>query len=64
MIKFKKINTVFGANIWRVFIAGSSGSGKTFFAKNLLENNLFDFSAVFFYHPDLGKSLYVKFREK
>ena len=39
--------------IWRVFIAGSSSAGKTFFAGKLLESRQFYFKTVFYYAPDL-----------
>ena len=41
--------------VWRVFISGSSGSGKTHFAHRLLKENKFDYKQVFYYHPDIGK---------
>ena len=39
--------------IWRLFIAGSSSAGKTFFAGKLLESKQFAFKNVFYYAPDL-----------
>jgi len=39
--------------IWRLFIAGSSSAGKTFFAGKLLESRQFTFKTVFYYAPDL-----------
>ena len=54
MIRFGKVTGKFGPKVWRVFIAGSSGAGKTFFAHNLLKEKLIDFKQVFYYHPDIG----------
>ena len=39
--------------IWRLFIAGSSSAGKTFFAGKLLESRLFTYKTVFYYAPDV-----------
>ena len=55
MIRFGKVTGKFGPKVWRVFIAGSSGAGKTFFAHTLLKEKLFDFKQIFYYHPDIGK---------
>ena len=55
MIRFGKVTGKFGPKVWRVFIAGSSGAGKTFFAHTLLREKLFDFKQIFYYHPDIGK---------
>ena len=54
MIKFTEKTGKF-AEIWRVFISGSSSSGKTCFAKRLLSNNFFKYDKVFYYHPDVGE---------
>ena len=43
-------------DIWRVFISGSSGSGKTHFAENLLKKKFFKFERIYYYHPDLQES--------
>ena len=38
--------------IWRLFIAGSSSAGKTYFAGKLLESHQFKYETVFYYAPD------------
>ena len=43
-------------DIWRVFISGSSGSGKTHFAEHLLKKKFFKFKRIYYYHPDLQES--------
>ena len=43
-------------DIWRVFISGSSGSGKTHFAEQLLKKKFFEFERIYYYHPDLQES--------
>ena len=43
-------------DIWRVFISGSSGSGKTHFAEQLLKRKFFKFERIYYYHPDLQES--------
>ena len=43
-------------DIWRVFISGSSGSGKTHFAEQLLRKKFFKFERIYYYHPDLQES--------
>ena len=48
------------ADIFRVFISGSSSAGKTFFAKKLLEQNLFKFNRVYYFHPDFHETSPVK----
>ena len=40
-------------DIWRVFISGSSASGKTFFAKKLIESSYLNCKRVYYYHPDI-----------
>ena len=54
MINFTETTSKF-PEIWRVFISGSSSSGKTHFAKQLLANKLFDYERIYYYHPDLGE---------
>ena len=61
MLKYREINFVH-ADIWRVFISGSSEAGKTYFARQLLENNLFYYERVYFYHPDIQEEFPVDWR--
>ena len=39
-------------DIWRVYISGSSSSGKTYFAQKLIESSFIDFQRIYYYHPD------------
>ena len=59
MIKFTETEGNY-PEIWRVFISGSSSAGKTYFAKQLLENNFFKYERVYFYHPDIAEDFPVK----
>ena len=52
MIRYREIPDFEFAKIFRIFISGSSSAGKTYFAKNLLKQNLFQFSRIYYYHPD------------
>ena len=52
MFKIKQVSCNFSP-IWRVFISGSSSAGKTFFAKKLLQAELFNFKRIYYFHPDI-----------
>ena len=58
MINFTETTSKF-PDIWRVFISGSSSSGKTYFAKQLLAKKLFNYQRIYYYHPDLGEEFPV-----
>ena len=51
MTFYRKIEIVY-PEIFRIFIAGSSGSGKTTFAGKFLESTPFAFNHVFYFGPD------------
>ena len=55
MIRYREIKPDF-PNIWRVFISGCSSAGKTFFAKQLIDSNLFEFSRIYYFHPDFHEN--------
>lgn len=42
--------------IFRVFISGSSSSGKTYFARNLIAEKLFRCERIYYFHPDINES--------
>ena len=50
-------------DIWRVFISGSSGSGKTHFAEQLLQRKFFKFERIYYYHPDLQESFPTNWKD-
>ena len=54
MFKIKQVNCEFSP-IWRVFISGSSSAGKTYFARQLLEKNLFEYERIYYFHPDIDE---------
>ena len=43
--------------IVRLYISGSSGSGKTKFVCNFLKKRLFEFTRIYYYHPDCQETL-------
>ena len=50
--------------IFRVFISGSSSSGKTHFACNLLAEKFFPCKRVYYFHPDICETFPVDWNEK
>ena len=52
MIRYREIKNFNFAEIFRIFISGSSATGKTYFAKSLLKRNIFQFSRIYYFHPD------------
>ena len=52
MIRFREIKDFEFAKIFRIFISGSSSAGKTYFARELLKRNFFEYSRIYYYHPD------------
>jgi len=52
MIKYKEFENSF-AEIWRVYISGSSESGKTKFAETLLKSDLIKYDRLYYFHPDI-----------
>ena len=55
MLRYKEVQLNF-SEIFRVFISGSSSAGKTYFARRLLEQKLFDFDRVYYFHPDFHET--------
>ena len=55
MFRYKEVQLDF-ADIFRVFISGSSSAGKTYFAKQLLKEQLFKFKRVYYFHPDFHET--------
>ena len=55
MFRFKEVQLNF-ADIFRVFISGSSSAGKTYFAQQLLKERLFKFKRVYYFHPDFHET--------
>ena len=63
MIRYREIKKFKFAEIFRIFISGSSATGKTFFAKALLKRNLFSFSRIYYFHPDFHEHSPVDWHE-
>ena len=55
MFRYKEVQLNF-SEIFRIFISGSSSAGKTYFARRLLEQKLFDFDRVYYFHPDFHET--------
>ena len=55
MFRFKEVQIKF-ADIFRVFISGSSSAGKTYFAQKFLHENLFNFKRIYYFHPDFHET--------
>ena len=55
MFRYKEVQLEF-ADIFRVFISGSSSAGKTYFAQKLLKERLFEFKRVYYFHPDFHET--------
>ena len=64
MIRYREISNFEFAKIFRIFISGSSSAGKTYFARTLLQQNLFQFSRVYYYHPDFHEHAPVSWHEE
>lgn len=55
MFRYREVELNY-SDIFRVFISGSSGSGKTYFAHKLLRSNLFSFNRIYYFHPDIHEN--------
>ena len=58
MIQIKQIDSL-SADVWRVFISGSSQAGKTYFARELLKSGYFKYDRIYYYHPDMQEDFPV-----
>ena len=56
IITYKEIEKIVFGPVLRVYVAGSSGSGKTSFVKKFLQCKLFNFERVYYFHPDFYES--------
>ena len=63
MIRFKEINYEKISDIYRVYISGSSASGKTHFAWQFLKSNLTSFTNLVYFHPDFHEKAPVNWDE-
>ena len=62
MLKIDLVKRQF-PEIFRVFISGSSSSGKTYFARNLLAENLFRCDRIYYFHPDVGEKFPIDWED-
>ena len=61
MIKFEEHDICF-AKIYRIFISGMSSSGKTHFTFSLLKSGFFNYSRVYYFHPDFHEKAPVDWK--
>ena len=52
MIRYREFEKASFADIFRIYISGSSSAGKTYFAKQLLQSGLLRYDRVYYFHPD------------
>ena len=52
IISYREIESVNFGPIVRVYVAGSSGSGKTSFVEKFLKSNVFKYERIYYFHPD------------
>ena len=52
VVRYREISDLTFNPVFRVFISGSSESGKTYFAKQLIEKKFFKVSRIYYFHPD------------
>ena len=62
MLKIDLVEKKF-PEIFRVFISGSSSSGKTHFARNLLSRKFFRCDRVYYFHPDINESFPIDWNQ-
>ena len=55
VVPFKEIDFTFNKT-FRVFVSGSSESGKTYFTYNFLKRKLFHYNRVYYFHPDFHET--------
>ena len=55
MFRIRECNDNF-PDIWRVYISGSSSSGKTYFAQKLLDSSYIKCRRIYYYHPDIHEN--------
>ena len=58
MLRFREHNFNF-CEIKRIFISGCSSAGKTFFARQLIENSFIQCERIYYFHPDIQESFPV-----
>ena len=55
LVSYREVNLDY-EKIYRVFISGSSGSGKTTFTKQFLNSKMINLSRVYYFHPDFHQT--------
>ena len=55
LVKYREYSNFEFAPVFRVYVAGASQTGKTFFAQELLKRKLFDVRRCYYFHPDYNE---------
>ena len=63
MINYREIDNIGFANIFRVYLSGTSSSGKTTWAHKLLKSGLLKFENLLYCYPDIHEAEPVNWRE-
>ena len=63
IVTYKEIDKVVFGPILRVYVAGSSGSGKTSFVKKFLQSDAFSIERIYYFHPDFYEQAPVDWHE-
>ena len=56
VVRYREISDLTFNPVFRVYISGSSESGKTHFARELIRRKLFDCSRIYYFHPDFHEN--------
>ena len=62
MLRYRELEIGF-FGIKRVFISGSSTAGKTYFARQLIENSFIQCKRVYYFHPDIQENFPVDWED-
>lgn len=62
-VRYREIENFEFDKIFRVYLSGSSGSGKTYFARELIKRRLFRCERVYYFHPDFTEDAPTDWQE-
>ena len=64
IVRYREIPDLSFNPIFRIFISGSSESGKTHFSKLFLKRKLFNVSRIYYFHPDFYEDAPTNWQEE